>query len=195
MLRIPWLVTWIWFAFFFFWLVLAVFNKKASKSVPWRRRSAAVRLIVLVVVLAFVWLRRHGYVGSAGAIGRSLSLHPDVADQWAGVGLVLIGFGVAFWARMHLGRNWGIPMSLREGHELVTSGPYAYVRHPIYSGIMLAAVGSILAVGLVWLALFVLCTVYFVVSARTEEKMMLAQFPDTYPAYLRRTKMLVPFVF
>jgi protein-S-isoprenylcysteine O-methyltransferase Ste14 len=108
--------------------------------------------------------------------------------------LVLLGFGFALWARMHLGRNWGIPMSLRQGHELVTSGPYAYVRHPIYSGLMLAMIGSVLAVGLVWLALLVISFVYFLVSARTEEKMMVAQFPDAYPAYRQRTRMLIPFV-
>jgi protein-S-isoprenylcysteine O-methyltransferase Ste14 len=87
-----------------------------------------------------------------------------------------------------------MPMSLRQGHELVTSGPYTYVRHPIYTGIMLAMIGSALAVGLLWLLLFALYFAYFLFSARTEEKMMLAQFPGTYPAYRRRTKMLVPFV-
>ncbi|MGH8300548.1 MAG: methyltransferase family protein, partial [Steroidobacteraceae bacterium] len=95
---------------------------------------------------------------------------------------------------MNLGRNWGMPMSLRQGHELVTSGPYAYVRHPIYTGIMLAMIGSALAVGLLWLLLFALYFAYFLFSARTEEQMMLAQFPDTYPAYRRRTRMLIPFV-
>nr|MBW4052154.1 isoprenylcysteine carboxylmethyltransferase family protein [Pseudomonadota bacterium] len=65
---------------------------------------------------------------------------------------------------------------------------------PIYTGVMLAMIGSALAVGILWLALFVLYFAYFLFSARTEERMMLAQFPDTYPAYRRRTKMLIPFV-
>ncbi len=109
--------------------------------------------------------------------------------------MCLVGFGFAVWARIHIGRNWGMPMSLRQDHELVTSGPYAYIRHPIYTGIMLAMIGSVLAVGVLWLLLFVLYFVYFIISARTEERMMIAQFPDTYPAYRRRTKMLIPFVF
>jgi protein-S-isoprenylcysteine O-methyltransferase Ste14 len=192
---IPWVVTWIWAAFFLCWLALAQFNKKASRSVPWRRRAWTVRAAVIVAVLVFTWSRQHAGAGSAASIRRALSLHPGVAGQWAGVGLVLIGFGFALWARVHLGRNWGTPMSLRQGHELVTSGPYTYVRHPIYSGIMLATIGSALAVGLVWLAPFVLSLVYFLVSARTEETMMRAQFPDAYPIYRRRTKMLIPFVF
>jgi protein-S-isoprenylcysteine O-methyltransferase Ste14 len=88
-----------------------------------------------------------------------------------------------------------MPMSLREGHELVTSGPYAFVRHPIYTGLMLAVVGSALTESLTWLLVFPLYFAYFIISARTEEKMMLAQFPGTYPAYRRRTKMLIPFLF
>lgn len=192
---IHWLVTGLWAAFFICWLVLAQFNKKASRSVPWRGRAWAVRLVIILAVLAFTWSRRHAPAGLAASTGSSLSLHPGAAAQWLGVVLVLAGFGFAFWARLHLGRNWGVPMSLRQGHELVTSGPYTYVRHPIYTGLMLAALGSVLAVGLVWLAVLALSFAYFLVSARTEERMMLAQFPEAYPAYRRRTKMLIPFVF
>lgn len=192
---IPWLVTWLWAAFFLCWLVLALFNKKASRSVPWRRRAWGMRLAILAAVLVFARLRRHAGGGSVVPINHWLALHAGVAGQWLGVGLVLLGFGFALWARAHLGRNWGIPMSLRQGHELVTSGPYAYVRHPIYTGIMLAMIGSALAVGLIWVVLFALAFAYFLVSARTEEEMMLAQFPESYPAYRRRTKMLLPLVF
>jgi protein-S-isoprenylcysteine O-methyltransferase Ste14 len=192
---IPAVVAWIWVAFVLCWLVLARFNKRASRSTPWRRRAWAVRLSIIVAILVFTWYRRRTGRVLAASTRHWLSLHPDVAGQWLGVGLILLGFGCAFWARLYLGRNWGMPMSLREGHELVTSGPYAYVRHPIYSGLILAAIGSALAVGLVWLLPLALSLAYFIVSARTEERMMTAQFPDTYPAYRRRTKMLIPFVF
>ena len=189
-----WLVPGIWLAFFACWLILGLFNKKASRDVPWRRRAWGARLALLLVVLVFARSIRHVSPGSAASIRHALSLHPGMGWQWVGIGLMLIGFGFAAWARIHLGRNWGMPMSLRQGHELVTSGPYAHVRHPIYSGIMLATIGAILAAGLVWLVPFVLCIVYFLVSARTEEQMMITQFPDTYPTYRRRTKMLIPFV-
>jgi protein-S-isoprenylcysteine O-methyltransferase Ste14 len=192
---IPAVVAWIWVAFFLCWLILARFNKRASRSTPWRRRAWAVRLPIIVAVLVFTWYRRHTGRVLAASTRHWLSLHPGVAGQWLGVGLILLGFGCAFWARLYLGRNWGMPMSLREGHELVTCGPYAYVRHPIYSGLILAAIGSTLAVGLVWLLPLVLSLAYFIVSARTEERMMAVQFPETYPAYRRRTKMLIPFVF
>jgi protein-S-isoprenylcysteine O-methyltransferase Ste14 len=190
----PWVVRCLWVAFILCWLVLAQFNKKASRSVP-GRRAWAIRLVIIVTAVAIMLSRRRGAAGLLASIGRSLSLHPGIAVQWVGVGLCLAGIGFAFWARLHIGRNWGVPMSLRQSHELVTSGPYAYVRHPIYSGIVLGMIGSILAIGLVWLPLFALTVVYFVVSARTEEQTMLAQFPDAYPAYRCRTKMLIPFVF
>jgi protein-S-isoprenylcysteine O-methyltransferase Ste14 len=188
----PSVISWMWLAFVACWLILAQFNKKASRSTPWSR-AWAVRAAIIIGVLVLLWLRRRGAGGFAARTSRSLWLHhPGVAAQWTGVLLCLAGFSLAFWARAHLGRNWGMPMSLRQGHELVTSGPYAYVRHPIYSGIMLAMIGSAVALGVLWLALFALYFAYFLFSARTEEKMMLAQFPDAYPAYRRRTKMLIP---
>lgn len=189
----PRVVACLWAAFILCWLILARFNKKASRT-PWRA-VLGLRLAVLAGVAVFILLRRHGMTGVFRTINHAQTLHVGTAGQWLGVGLCLVGFGFAFWARIHIGRNWGMPMSLRQGHELVTSGPYSHVRHPIYSGLMLAMIGSALAVGVPWLLLFVLYFTYFIVSARSEEKMMLAQFPDAYPAYRRRTKMLIPFVF
>lgn len=188
------LIGWFWAAFVLCWLILAQFNKKASRRAPWGGMWG-LRLAILGVVLVAILLRRYAVAGRVAAFSHSLPMHPGIAQQWAGVGLCVVGFGFAVWARVYLGRNWGMPMSLREGHELVTSGPYTFVRHPIYAGIMLAMIGSALAESLLWLILFALYFAYFIVSARTEEKMMLAHFPDTYPAYRRRTKMLIPFIF
>ena len=183
----------LWATFILYWLVGALFNKKASRSTPWSG-GWWVRLAIVVGVIVVVHLHRHAVAGAVLSIRRSGRFRSGIAEQWLGVGLCLVGFAFAFWARAHLGRNWGMPMSLRQGHELVTSGPYAYVRHPIYSGIMLAMIGAAVALSILLLALIVLYLAYFLYSARTEEKMMLAQFPDTYPAYRRRTKMLLPFL-
>jgi protein-S-isoprenylcysteine O-methyltransferase Ste14 len=188
------LVRLLWIAFVVCWLVLAQFNKRASGSTP-RWAGWRLRLIILVGVFLLVRFHRRAIVGFVASISRSPLLHSGITLQWVGVGLCLLGFGFAVWARVHIGRNWGMPMSLREGHELVTSGPYAYVRHPIYSGLMLAMIGSAFTVGLVLLLILPLYLVYFLVSARSEEKTMLAQFPEAYPGYRRRTKMLIPFVF
>ncbi len=88
-----------------------------------------------------------------------------------------------------------MPMSVQENAELATTGPYAYIRNPIYSGMLLAMLGSMLVAGLSWLIPFIFFAIYFIYSAKAEEKLMLAQFPDTYPAYKKRTKMLIPFVY
>jgi protein-S-isoprenylcysteine O-methyltransferase Ste14 len=189
------LVGWLWVAFLLYWLILAQFNKKASPDAPWRTAWGVRLAVAVVAVLLILSSRRAAAPGLLASIGRVLGIHAGIAGQWLGLGLCLAGFGFAIWARAHLGRNWGMPMSLRQGHELVTSGPYAYARHPIYTGILLAMIGSVLARGLAWLLLFPIAFAYFLYSARTEEKMLLAQFPEAYAAYRRRTRMLIPFVF
>ena len=83
---------------------------------------------------------------------------------------------------------------LKAGHELVTTGPYAQVRHPIYAGTLLAMIGSVLVLSPWWLLILVVNGAQFVYAARKEEKLMLRTFPDEYAGYMRRTWMLIPFV-
>ncbi len=114
----------------------------------------------------------------------------------AGVGLAVLGLGlgVAVWARVTLGRNWGTPMSRKEEPELVTGGPYRRIRHPIYSGILLGGVGTAVALSWLWLIAVAFAAAYFGYSALEEERFLAERFPETYPAYRRSTRMLVPFV-
>ncbi len=86
-------------------------------------------------------------------------------------------------------------MSVKENPELVTTGPYAHVRHPIYTGVIFAMLGSCLAAGWIWLLWFIVIVPYFIYSATQEEKLLAKTFPEAYPAYKKRTKMLIPFVF
>ena len=86
-------------------------------------------------------------------------------------------------------------MTQKKEPELVTSGPYRLVRHPIYTGIIAAGIGTILALSWRWLPVFALAGVYFIYAATVEERYLTEQFPDRYPPYKRSTKMLVPFVF
>jgi protein-S-isoprenylcysteine O-methyltransferase Ste14 len=140
------------------------------------------RGLVLVILLA-----------RAGAFQH----HASNTNVWlAGVGLVLLaaGLGFAIWARMHIGRNWGTPMTQKDEPELVTSGPYHLVRHPIYSGILVAAVGTAVALSWLWLITVTLAGVYFVYSAKVEERYLTERFPDAYPGHKRSTKMLVPLI-
>ncbi|WP_460674011.1 methyltransferase family protein [Larkinella ripae] len=112
------------------------------------------------------------------------------------IGCLLCAAGVAFaiWARTHLGRNWGMPMSVKEKPDLVTTGPYRTIRHPIYTGILLAMFGCLVTAGFMWLIWLLLFGAYFIYSARKEENRLLDLFPTDYRAYQKRTKMLIPFL-
>jgi len=176
----------LWLAFTGYWLVSAFGTKK---TVPGsRRRGSGIRILFIVVV----WLLFHN-----PAFRRYVGHHPLSSDpvvRIAGVLICAAGMAFAFWARVQLGRNWGVPMSLREGHELVTTGPYRVVRHPIYTGILLACLGSGLAADNRWFIGFLLFFVYFSYSARVEEASMMRQFPDQYPEYKRKTRgAILPF--
>lgn len=171
-----------WAAFWLYWLV-AAFSMKRGR-VLWSR-ELGIRAVLVVIVLILV---RSGTFRDRG-------LNTDPWRGGLGVVLCALGLGFAIWARVHIGRNWGTPMTRKNDPELVTSGPYHLVRHPIYSGILLAAVGTALALSWVWLTAVVLAGIYFVYSATVEERYLTEQFPDAYPLYKRSTKMLVPFVF
>jgi len=171
-----------WAAFWLYWLV-AAFSIKRGR-VPWSRE---LRIRVVIVALVILLIRLGAFRD-----------HRANSDPWlAAIGLVLFALGLAFaiWARVHIGRNWGTPMTQKIEPELVTSGPYRLVRHPIYSGIILAGVGTALALSWLWLPVVALAAIYLAYSATVEERYLAEQFPDSYPSYKRSTKMLVPFVF
>ena len=174
----------LWIAFYAFWLISAIGVKKSVRGTSWRR-GIGIRLLLVLVIIAFVRLLRirHVWVPTR-----------STAVGIAGLVVCIAGLGLAVWARRHLGRNWGTPMSLKEGHELVTTGPYRLVRHPIYAGILTAVMGSTLVAGGFWLVLFLVAAPFFVYSAKTEERLMMQQFPETYPDYKKRTYALIPFV-
>ncbi len=115
----------------------------------------------------------------------------------AAIGLVLAVVGSAFlvWGRAYLGTNWSQTVAAKEDHELVTTGPYAVVRNPMYAGGLLAALGSAIAVGGPFVYLLVILGGLFLWRVRAEDALMARQFPDAYPAYRRRTKALVPLVY
>jgi protein-S-isoprenylcysteine O-methyltransferase Ste14 len=172
-----------WGAFWLYWLVAAFSMKKGR--VAWSRELRIRAVIVVIVIL----LARFGVFRGQGV---------NNTDTWrAALGLVLfaLGLGFAVWARVHLGRNWGTPMTQKTEPELVTSGPYRLVRHPIYSGILAAGIGTAVALNWLWLTAVALAAIYFLCSATVEERYLTAQFPDTYPAYKRSSKMLLPYIF
>jgi protein-S-isoprenylcysteine O-methyltransferase Ste14 len=181
MRAIDYVLTIGWIAFWVYWLAAAVRVKSG------RARWGPYAGFRLVIVVIFVTL------GRAGAFHGHANHH-----AWlGGVGVVIcaLGLGLAIWARRHLGRNWGTPMSEKQDPDLVTTGPYRWIRNPIYSGLIVAGIGTALAISPQWLIVVAVIGAYFVYSAVMESRYMAAQFPETYPAYRNSTKMLMPFIF
>lgn len=168
----------VWGVFWIYWLVSALVVKEGL-------RSGRIRPPGLVVLVGFVLIRVF--------TPHSLAVHV-LALKVAGMVLFASGLGLAVWARIYLGRNWGMPMTQKREPELVISGPYRFVRHPIYSGILLGLLGTALATNVYWLIAFGVSLVYFAYSARVEERNLANTFPTIYPGYRTRTKMLIPFV-
>jgi protein-S-isoprenylcysteine O-methyltransferase Ste14 len=171
-----------WVAFWIYWFV-------AARNVPRGRtrwgQFAGIRVVLVLVVLLLVR-------------ARVFKAHGITTNPWLqGIGLVLFaaGLGLAVWARLYIGENWGMPMTEKADPELVTTGPYARVRHPIYSGIILAMVGTAVAVSWYWLVAVVVLGGYFVYSASMEERYLTGVFPEAYPEYRKSSNMLVPFLF
>jgi protein-S-isoprenylcysteine O-methyltransferase Ste14 len=177
-----------WLVFVAIWVLAAVSTKR---TVYRESRAQRLRYWVLLVVAYFLLLygRRLPYP-------LNMRILPDVAPTaWAAAVLSVIGLAFAVWARVTLGRNWSGVVTLKEGHELVERGPYRFVRHPIYTGILTMFFATALAQG--HLSGFVgtlLMFASFWIKLRDEEKLMLQQFPEQYADYRRRAKRIIPFV-
>jgi protein-S-isoprenylcysteine O-methyltransferase Ste14 len=171
-----------WVAFLVAWAILAAIHGRSGK-----RSSSAGAVGLRLLLVATVYL----------GIFYSDSLRPfgDFTDgaATAGVMLCIVGLQFAVWARVTLGRSWGMPMTLHENPELVTGGPYRYVRHPIYTGLSAMLIGTSLVFPLAAAPCLGLVA-YSAFAARREERDMEQRFPDMYPQYKRHSKFLVPFL-
>ena len=117
------------------------------------------------------------------------------ALAWIGAGLCVGGVVFCIWARFTLGRNWSGVITFKGGHELITQGPYAIVRHPIYTGLLAMIVATAVVLGhLAGIIGLPLMIVSLWIKLRYEEKLMLQKFPEEYAAYQRRVKRLIPFL-
>ena len=172
-------ITIAWIIFLVYWFTSAFGVKEGRAS---GRRFPMTGLTALSVFLLLRVFR-----------GGSLAVHSPVLET---IGAVVFASGIALavWAHVQLGRNWGMPMTQKAEPELVTTGPYRFVRHPIYSGLLAGLLGTTLANNLIGLIIVAILGAYFYYSASVEEKNLTATFPTAYPAYRARTKMLIPFV-
>jgi protein-S-isoprenylcysteine O-methyltransferase Ste14 len=172
-----------WLVFIAVWFVAALYGRATMRS--FSPSARAVRLLLVVAIVLGMFYGDRIRMPELARIGTALA---DAGDL-----LCIAGVAFAIWARVTLGRNWGMPMTLHDNPELVTAGPYRLVRHPIYTGLAAMFIGTALVFPLAAFA-GVIMIAYMVFSARREERDMEARFPDAYPAYRQRSKMLVPFV-
>jgi protein-S-isoprenylcysteine O-methyltransferase Ste14 len=184
MYAIDYVIYGLWAAFWLGWLVAALSAKPSARS----RMGQFVGLRIALFVIVYLVIR-------AGLIRGRQPIVGDPVLQGIGMVLILTGLALAVWARVYLGRNWGTPMSEKVDAELITTGPYRYIRNPIYSGIILAGFGTAVGLSWYWIVGVVLVGAYFIYSATAEARIMERRFPDTYPAYRRSTKMLIPLIF
>jgi len=147
------------------------------------------------------WTRVLGFMFVASLFGVMFRFHGMWQPMWArttGIGalaalVTVAGLAVAVWARFVLGRNWSGTITFKEDHELIMRGPYALVRHPIYSGLLLMMLGT--AIESARPQQFVVVAAVFVmlaIKAHFEEDLMVRHFPEAYPEYRRRVKALIP---
>ena len=149
-------------------------------------------LLAPLAVAAVVWLGGREFPEYV----RRTVLPPSRMLVYLGFVITTAGLAFTVWARRALGTNWSGMPTIKQDHELITRGPYAVVRHPIYTGLLVAIFGSCLAEGHVWsVVFFAMAVVLLIVKLETEEAILTREFPDAYPDYQQRTKALIPFLY
>jgi protein-S-isoprenylcysteine O-methyltransferase Ste14 len=178
----------VWIAFLVYWRIKAANTKATQRLEPAATRILRVFIFLIAIVLLSTtriplpWLY--------------LQLWPaGLLPFWLGAAVTIGGLLFAVWAREHLGRNWSHSVTIKQGHELITTGPYGVVRHPIYTGILTGFLGVAIAVSQVrGVIVFVLIFIALWIKLRIEEQWMRSQFGETYATYVHQTAALVPYL-
>ena len=181
-------IIYLWYAIGIVWLAWALFAKKAVRSQTPLSRFAHI-LVFGAIYYVLYWTP----VGD-GPLGQRVI--PDTL-ACAEVGLALTALGVLFavWARIVIGGNWSAAVTIKQDHELVRRGPYALVRHPIYTGVLTSILGTVIAFGeLRGFVVLVVAIVAYWLKIRTEERFLEDQFGTAYSAYKHDVRALIPFV-
>jgi protein-S-isoprenylcysteine O-methyltransferase Ste14 len=175
-----------WYFFGAYWAITWLRVKRTKTAEPLVDRLTTLGPMLLAFLLLFsrslrIWPLRLRFLPAEEWIA------------WSGIALTSAGVVVAIWARYCIGQYWSARVTLKEGHRLIQSGPYAFVRHPIYTGMLLAAMGTALVMG-EWrgvLAVLVILAAHSHKALR-EEKLMTAEFGEEYAAYRQSTGFLFP---
>lgn len=178
--------SYLWLTFCLLWMAAAFFTKRTAERISWQR---GLRYGIPVVIGYFLMFSLKSRIPW---LQYRLLAQSEALDILAII-ITIAGMLFAVWARVRLGRNWSSAPMIREQHELIRSGPYRLVRHPIYTGILLAMVGTFLANGKVRGLLAVLFVgVGWTMKSRVEEEFMLRTFGSQYEEYRRTTGALIP---
>ncbi len=176
-----WLVYALWLIVIVYLTIAAIGVKRDTNGNPGQRIGIMFGMIA-AVGLPFL------------PIFRFLNFTPSPVVGSTGLTICIAGWIFFVWARQSLGRNWSGNVSIQEGQELITSGPYRYIRHPMYTGSIVACIGSAIVVGGPFVFLLFILTPIFLWRVGAEDKLMAQQFPKEYPEYKKRTTTLIPFV-
>ena len=176
-----------WLTFYVVWMVAALFAKRTVEKTAWRRGW----WIWFPVAIFMFFARRVILSSTSTVLWHVTPLLGILADAVTVVGLL-----ITLWARRMLGANWSSSVVFKERHELIEGGPYRFVRHPIYSGVLLMLFGTMLLWGrFVGVVAFVVIIVGLSVKAHLEERLLMRHFPDAYAQYRRRVSAaIIPFV-
>ena len=180
LVEVPWIV------FVLYWIVSAIRTRDTLQTESFASRYA----ILLIEVAGFVLLFRHS--AGIGFLGNRF-MHRTLASAIVGSILTWMGIGLAIWARYHLAEYWSARITIKEDHQLIRTGPYARLRHPIYSGIVLAAIGSAVVIDQ-WRCVLGVCLVLigYCIKARKEETMLTQQFGDAFREHQKHAGFLIP---
>jgi protein-S-isoprenylcysteine O-methyltransferase Ste14 len=175
-----------WLVFLAYWLYSARQLKSVKRREPHAERVVYLALMVTAYSLLFNRFLSVSWLGTRFV--------PDSTRIAAiGVAVTFAGVALAIWARYHLGQNWSATVTLKEGHELIRSGPYGRIRHPIYTGMLVAFAGTALTLGEYrGLLGFALATSTFFFKARKEERYLTQEFGDRFQEHMRHTGMFLP---
>jgi protein-S-isoprenylcysteine O-methyltransferase Ste14 len=175
-----------WYAFLIVWLVAGFWVKTSKVTEPFERRIVHSVLFTVGFYLLFARSYHFGPLDARFA-------PPLFRVQVIAIVATCAGVALAIWARMMLGENWSARVTRKVGHELIRSGPYAYVRHPIYTGLLLATAGTALFLGQ-WKGLVALVVVLIAETfkAKREEQFMIEEFGESYRQYQSQTGFLIP---
>jgi len=179
----------VWIAFLVYWQIKAINTKTTQRLEPLASRM--LRVIVFGIVIALFSTTR------IPLPWLYIQLWPQgLWPFWIGAAVTVGGILFAVWAREHLGRNWSRSVTIKQDHELIKTGPYSVVRHPIYTGILAGFLGMAIAVSQVRGFIgFVLIFLVLWAKFRMEEQWMRSQFGETYAEYAHQTAALVPYIF